>query len=314
MNEQSAHRKATKYPYFEAETSAEVVNARMAPDINPRLRQVMTAIVKHLHAAVKEIEPTQDEWLAAIKFLTDTGHMCTDWRQEFILLSDTLGVSMLVDAINNRRPNGATENTILGPFYVPNAPQYESGGNISLDGKGEPLVVRGRVTDTRGNPIAGAKIDVWQTNDDGFYDVQQKGVQPDMNLRGLFNSNVNGEYWFRSSKPRYYPIPDDGPVGKLLHQMGRHPNRAAHLHMIVTAPGFEPVVTHIFTPDCPYLEEDAVFGVKESLIADFKRVDDPVEAKALNFINPFWSVNWDFVLAPAKAGVAERTMFHVSGR
>jgi hydroxyquinol 1,2-dioxygenase len=120
---------------------------------------------------------------------------------------------------------------------VPNAPQYESGGNISLDGKGEPLVVRGRVTDTWGNPIAGAKIDVWQTNDDGFYDVQQKGVQPDMNLRGLFNSNVDGEYWFRSSKPRYYPIPDDGPVGKLLHRIGRHPNRAAHLHMIVTAPG-----------------------------------------------------------------------------
>ena len=313
MNEQSGHRKATKYPYFEAETSAEVVNARMAPDINPRLRQVMTAIVKHLHAAVKEIEPTQDEWLAAIKFLTDTGHMCTDWRQEFILLSDTLGVSMLVDAINNRRPNGATENTILGPFYVPNAPQYESGGNISLDGKGEPLVVRGRVTDTQGKPIAGAKIDVWQTNDDGFYDVQQKGVQPDMNLRGLFNSDINGEYWFRSSKPRYYPIPDDGPVGKLLHQIGRHPNRAAHLHMIVTAAGFEPVVTHIFTPDCPYLEEDAVFGVKESLIADFKRVYDPVEAKALNFADPFWSVNWDFVLAPAKEGVAERTMFHVSG-
>ena len=134
-----------------------------------------------------------------------------------------------------------------------------------------------------------------------------------MNLRGLFNSNGNGESCFRSSKPRYYPIPDDGPVGKLLHQLGRHPNRAAHIHMIVTAPGFEPVVTHIFTPDCPYLEEDAVFGVKESLIADFKRVDDPAEAKALNFANPFWLVNWDFVLAPAKEGVAERTMFHVSG-
>ena len=144
MNEQATHRKATKYPYFEEETSAAVVNARMAPDINPRLRQVMRAIVKHLHAAVKEIEPSHDEWLAAIKFLTDTGHMCTDWRQEFILLSDTLGVSMLVDAINNRRPSGATENTILGPFYVPDAPRYPNGGNISLDGKGEPLVVRDR--------------------------------------------------------------------------------------------------------------------------------------------------------------------------
>ena len=313
MNEPSAHRKATKYPYFEEETSAAVVNARMGPDINPRLRQVMTAIVKHLHAAVKEIEPSHDEWLAAIKFLTDTGHKCTDWRQEFILLSDTLGVSMLVDSINNRRPSGATENTILGPFYIPNAPHYEPGGNISLDGKGEPLVVRGKVRDAQGKPIAGAKIDVWQANDDGFYDVQQKGVQPDMNLRGLFTANSEGEYWFRSAKPRYYPIPDDGPVGKLLQEMGRHPNRAAHLHMIVTAPGFAPVVTHIFTPDCPYLEEDAVFGVKESLIADFRHVDDPAEAKALGFANPFWSVNWDFVLASAEEGAAERTMFHVSG-
>jgi hydroxyquinol 1,2-dioxygenase len=313
MNDQSTHCKATKYPYFEEATSAEVVNARMGKDIDPRLRQVMTAIVKHLHAAVKEIEPTHDEWLAAIKFLTDTGHKCTDWRQEFILLSDTLGVSMLVDAINNRRPSGATENTILGPFYVPDAPHYEHGANISLDGKGEPLVVRGKVTDALGKPIAGAKIDVWQANDDGFYDVQQKGVQPDMNLRGLFTTDSAGEYWFRSAKPRYYPIPDDGPVGKLLDKMGRHPNRAAHLHMIVTAPGFEPVVTHIFTPDCPYLEEDAVFGVKESLIADFQHVDDPARAKELGFANPFWSVNWDFVLATATEGAAERTMFHVSG-
>ena len=313
MSEHSTHRKATKYPYFDEATSADVVNARMAPGADPRLRQVMATIVKHLHAAVKEIEPTHDEWLAAIKFLTDTGHMCTDWRQEFILLSDTLGVSMLVDAINNRKPNGATENTILGPFYIPNAPHYPLGANISLDGKGEPLVVRGKVTDAEGKPIAGAKIDVWQANDDGFYDVQQKGVQPDMNLRGLFTADSEGGYWFRSAKPRYYPIPDDGPVGKLLAKLGRHPNRAAHLHMIVTAPGFEPVVTHIFTPDCPYLEEDAVFGVKESLIADFQRVDDSMRAKELGFVNPFSSVNWDFVLAKAVDGAPERTMFHVSG-
>jgi hydroxyquinol 1,2-dioxygenase len=313
MTEASSHRNATKYPYFEEATSTDVVNARMAPDAEPRLRQVMAAIVKHLHAAVKEIEPTHDEWLAAIKFLTDTGHMSTDWRQEFILLSDTLGVSMLVDAINNRKPNGATENTILGPFYIPDAPRYPNGGNISLDGKGEPLVVRGKVRDALGKPIAGAKVDVWQANEDGFYDVQQKGIQPDMNLRGLFTTDGEGEYWFRTAKPRYYPIPDDGPVGKLLHKLGRHPNRAAHLHMIVTAPGFEPVVTHIFTPDCPYLDEDAVFGVKESLIADFQRVDDPSKAKALEFVNPFWSVNWDFVLATAAEGAKERTMFHVSG-
>jgi len=213
MTDQTApNRKAHKYPYFAEEKSADVVNARMSPDADARLAQVMAAIVRHMHAAVKEIEPTHDEWLAAIKFLTDTGHKCTDWRQEFILLSDTLGVSMLVDAINNRKPNGATENTILGPFYIPDAPHYPAGGNISLDHKGEPLVVRGKVADAQGRPIAGAKIDVWQANDDGFYDVQQKGVQPDMNLRGLFTADAEGAYWFRSAKPRYYPIPDDGPA------------------------------------------------------------------------------------------------------
>ena len=213
----------------------------------------MSVLVKHLHAAVKEIEPTHEEWFAAIRFLTETGQMCTDWRQEYILLSDILGVSMLVDAINHRRPSGATPNTILGPFYVANAPEYPNGTNICLDGKGEPMVVEGRVTDIEGNPIPNAKLEVWQTNDDGFYDVQQKGVQPDSNLRGVFTSDAEGRYWFKSVKPRHYPIPSDGPVGKLLGAMGRHPNRAAHLHFIVTAPGFDPVITHIFTPDCPYL-------------------------------------------------------------
>ncbi|MDQ0469906.1 intradiol ring-cleavage dioxygenase [Labrys wisconsinensis] len=302
MTEVKPHRQFQKYPYFEEETSEAVVNARMGPDVTPRLRQVMTAVVKHLHAAVKEIEPTHEEWLAAIKFLTETGHMCTQWRQEFILLSDTLGVSMLVDSINHRRPSGATENTILGPFYVADAPRYEHGANICLDGKGEPAIVRGRVLDTEGHPIAGATIDVWQTNEDGFYDVQQKGVQPDFNLRGVFTSDAEGRYWFRSSKPRYYPIPDDGPVGKMLAALGRHPNRAAHLHFIVTVPGYDPVITHIFTPDCPYLSEDAVFGVKESLIADFRKVEDPAAVAQSGFGRPFWQVDWDFALARAAAG------------
>ena len=268
MSDAKASRPFQKYPYFEEATSVEVVNARMGPDVDPRLREIMAVVVKHLHAAVKEIEPTHEEWLAAIKFLTETGQMCSEWRQEFILLSDTLGVSMLVDAINHRRPSGATENTILGPFYVPEAPRYENGANICLDGKGEPMVVRGRVVDTGGNPIPGALIDVWQTNEDGFYDVQQKGVQPDWNLRGVFTTDQDGAYWFRSVKPRYYPIPDDGPVGKMLAALGRHPNRPAHIHFIVTAPGYDPIITHIFTPDSEYLSEDAVFGVKETLIAD----------------------------------------------
>lgn len=296
--------KAPEYPYFEEHLSEEVVNARMGDDIDPRLREVMEAVVRHLHAAVKEIEPTHDEWMKAIRFLTDVGHMCTDWRQEFILLSDILGVSMLVDSINHRRPSGATENTILGPFYVPEAPRYAPGTNICLDGKGEPMVVRGRVVDTDGNPVAGALVDVWQTNDDGFYDVQQKGVQPDWNLRGVFTTDKAGEYWFRTSKPRYYPIPDDGPVGKLLGALGRHPNRSAHIHFIVSAEGYDPVITHIFSPDCEYLDQDAVFGVKDSLIAEFHRVDDEDEARRLEFASPFWTVDWNFVLAN-KAAVAQ---------
>jgi protocatechuate 3,4-dioxygenase beta subunit len=284
-------------PYFDEAHSDQVVNARMSQHADVRLRQVMAVLVRHLHAAVKEIEPTHEEWLTAVRFLTETGQMCTDWRQEYILLSDILGVSMLVDAINHRRPSGATPNTILGPFYVANAPEYPNGANICLDAKGEPMVVEGRVTDINGNPIADAKLEVWQTNDDGFYDVQQKGIQPDSNLRGVFTSDADGRYWFKSVKPRHYPIPADGPVGKLLDAMGRHPNRAAHLHFIVTAPGFDPVITHIFTPDCPYLAEDAVFGVKRELIAEFNKIENLQAAERLGFPSPFWSVTWDFTLA-----------------
>jgi catechol 1,2-dioxygenase len=285
----------TEPAYFEASRSVEVVNARMGPDIDPRLREVMSIVVRHLHAAVTEAQITGDEWMKGIQFLTDVGQMCSEWRQEFILLSDVLGVSMLVDAINHQRPEGSTENTVLGPFHVEGVPHYENGANICLDGKGEPLLVRGRVLDNDGSPIAGAMLDVWQTNDDGFYDVQQAGIQPEYNLRGIFTSNEKGEYFFRSVKPRYYPIPDDGPVGKLLASLGRHPNRAAHLHFIVRAPGYQTVVTHIFTPDCRYLNEDAVFGVKRSLIANFRR-SDVGDGDA-----PTWEVDWDFVLVKDEA-------------
>lgn len=284
---------------FEEERSAEIVNARITDAASPRLRDVMSVLTRHLHAAVKEIEPTHEEWFTAIEFLTRTGHMCTDWRQEYILLSDVLGVTMLVDAINHRRPSGATPNTILGPFYVDDAPRYENGANICLDGKGEPTLVSGRVLDTDGNPIVGATLDIWQTNDDGFYDVQQKGLQPEYNLRGLFTTDADGCYAFRTVKPRHYPIPADGPVGKLLGQLGRHPNRAAHLHFIVTAPGYDQVITHIFTPDCPYLHEDTVFGVKKELIAEFTTQTDAATARRYDLQVPYLAVNWDFVLTPA---------------
>lgn len=286
---------------FDEANSADVVNARMDPGASPRLRQVMGALVRHLHAAVKEVEPTHEEWLAAIRFLTETGQICNDWRQEYILLSDILGVSMLVDAINHRRPSGATPNTILGPFYVANAPHYPNGADICRDHKGQPMVVAGQVRGVDGQPLAGATLEVWQTNDDGFYDVQQPGIQPEHNLRGVFTAGDDGKYWFKSVKPRHYPIPDDGPVGKLLKNMGRHPNRAAHLHFIVSAPGCTPVITHIFTPDCPYLAEDTVFGVKRALIADFIREDDAALAAQLGTTAPFWRVNWDFTLTPQPA-------------
>jgi protocatechuate 3,4-dioxygenase beta subunit len=283
--------------YFTEENSADVVIGRMLNTQEPRLRQVMTSLIRHLHAFVKDAEPTESEWMAAIDFLTRTGHMCTDWRQEFILLSDILGASMLVDAINHRKPSGATETTVLGPFHVANAPRCAAGANICLDGKGQPLVVRGRVLDTDERPIVGALLDIWQTNNDGYYDVQQKGAQPDMNLRGIFETDSNGSFWFRSVKPRFYPIPDDGPVGELLKATGRHPYRPAHIHFIVSAAGYEPITTHLFSPDCPYLHTDAVFGVKKSLLGNFRQIDDPSQADSLGFSNPFWSLEYDFVLA-----------------
>ena len=285
--------------YFTEENSADVVVSRIAPSTDPRLAEVITAITRHLHAAVKEIEPTQEEWLEAIMFLTKTGHTSDDWRQEFILLSDILGVSMLVDAINNRKPSGASESTVLGPFHVPDVPELPMGANICLDGKGHPMLIKGRILGTDGAPIAGAKIDVWQTNDDGFYDVQQKGIQPDFNLRGVFRTDEDGDYYFWGAKPRFYPIPDDGPVGQLLGKLGRHPYRPAHLHYILEAEGFETLITHIFDPDDEYIHSDAVFGVKESLLAKFDLIEDPARIAAEGAEGPFYEVVHDFVLAPA---------------
>ncbi|XKM43256.1 intradiol ring-cleavage dioxygenase (plasmid) [Rhizobium ruizarguesonis] len=283
--------------YFTEENSVEVVTSRNAQARDERLKRVMEVVTRKLHEAVKELEPTQDEWMEAIFFLTRTGQTCNEWRQEFILLSDVFGVSMLVDAINNRKPSGASESTVLGPFHVADAPELPMGANICLDQKGEDMVIGGRILDTDGGPISNAVIDVWQANDEGFYDVQQKGIQPDFNLRGVFRTGADGRYWFRAVKPKYYPIPDDGPVGKLLGALGRHPYRPAHLHYIIKADGFEALTTHIFDPDDPYIHSDAVFGVKESLLAKFQPVEDPVRASDLGSADKFWLVEHDFVLA-----------------
>jgi catechol 1,2-dioxygenase len=283
--------------FFTEEDSVAVVTGRNRSAQDERLKQVMEVITRKLHEAVKEIEPSMDEWMAAILFLTRTGQICNEWRQEFILLSDVLGVSMLVDAINNRKPSGASESTVLGPFHVADAPELPMGANICLDAKGEDMFIQGRILDTDGKPLANAVLDVWQANDEGFYDVQQKGIQPDFNLRGVFRTGPDGRYWFRAVKPKYYPIPDDGPVGQLLHSLGRHPYRPAHLHYIIKADGFETLTTHIFDPDDPYINSDAVFGVKESLLAEFRKADDPSRAHNYGFEGPFWDVEHDFVLA-----------------
>lgn len=284
---------------FNETNATEAVLARMDGCADPRLKQIMASIVSHLHAVVRETEPTMAEWMQAIRFLTAVGQMCDARRQEWILLSDTLGVSMLVDAINNRKPSGATESTVLGPFHVEGAPERALGDSISLDAKGEPCVVRGRVVDTGGRPIPGARLDVWQTSADGFYDVQQPGVQPEMNLRGVFRADGHGRFWFRTVKPSAYPIPTDGPVGQLLTALGRHPYRPAHIHFIVSADGYAPVTTHIFVAGGDYLESDAVFGVKQSLVEPFRQVTDADEAARYGVSAPFHFAEHEFGLAAA---------------
>lgn len=275
--------------YFMEEHSAEIVNARMGGNANPRLARVVSSLVRHMHVFAREIELTQEEWEVAIEFLTNAGQICSGERQELILLSDIFGLSMLVDAINNRRPAEATENTVLGPFHVEGAPVREMGAHICLDGKGESCLFSGLVADYNGNPIEGARLDVWSDNADGYYDVQQPGFQPKWNNRGIFITGPDGRYSFIGIKPVSYPIPDDGPVGKLLEGLNRHPYRPAHMHYIVHAEGYQKLVTHTFVEGDPYLGSDAVFGVKRTLIAPFRRL---YNAKTI------WRSDFDFILAP----------------
>ncbi len=236
-----------------------------APD--PRLRELIAALIRHVHGFVTETGLTPEEWLAAVEFLTATGQKCDDRRQEFVLLSDVLGVSSLVDIVN--AAGGATESTVLGPFYVSGAPAREMGDQIGRPEDGSPTFVHGRVTDLAGRPLDRARLDVWQTAGNGLYDTQDPS-QPEFNLRGVFVTGPDGSYQFRTVRPVSYPIPTDGPVGGLLRGAGRHNWRAAHIHAIVSAPGRRSVTTHIFDADNPYLDSDAVFGVKDSLVRPFR--------------------------------------------
>lgn len=266
---------------------------------DPRLRELLTGLVRHLHDFARETQLTQEEWERAIAFLTATGQACTDTRQEFILLSDVFGLSMLVETVNGHRAPGATEPTVLGPFHMTESPVRALGDDIDLVGGGEPCVVSGRVVSADGTPLPGAVVDVWQADDKGFYDVQQPGVQPPGNGRGLFTADTEGRFWFRTCVPAPYPIPTDGPVGGLLRATGRHPYRPAHIHFIATAEGHTPVTTHIFVAGGDYLDSDAVFAVKESLVQDFAETDDPTLAREFGVANPFRLARFDLVLERA---------------
>src|SRR5258707_2507434 len=269
----------------------------MAQTPSPRLKQVMSSLISHLHAFIREVELTQEEWALGIQFLTKTGQMCDDKRQEFILLSDITGTTMLVDAINHRSPDGATESTIFGPFYREGAPELPTGATISQDDRGEPVVVTGRVLSTDGTPILDALLDIWETDENGLYE-QQDPEQPDTNLRGKFRTDSEGRFYFVGIKPVSYAIPDDGPVGQLLRSLGRHPFRPAHIHLLISADGFVPVTTHLFVKCDPYLDSDAVFGTKDSLVVDFIRHDLEEEAASYKVSVPFYKVEYDFVLKP----------------
>jgi protocatechuate 3,4-dioxygenase beta subunit len=288
-------------PTTEDDITAEVLR-RVEATPDPRTREIMLSLLKHLHAFIKEVRLTEPEWWKGIDFLTRTGHMCDDRRQEFILLSDTLGVSMVTDLMSNRKPAGATESTVFGPFHRDGAPEMPFGGDIaSVDRGGVTTIVSGRVLDLDGKPIAGALLDVWQVSADALYDSQDDTLEQ-MNMRGLFRTDSDGRYQVRTKRPVHYQIPSDGPVGELLRATNRHPWRPAHTHFVISAEGYEPVTTHLFDSIDPYLNEDAVFGVKDSLIVKFEEHNTRDEAaKKYGIEPPFCTTEYDFVVAPARA-------------
>ncbi|WP_215817185.1 dioxygenase [Pimelobacter sp. 30-1] len=278
-------------------TLLDEVRASFARTPDPRQRDVLDAVTRHVHALVAELRPTLAEWEQAIGFLTAVGQTCDDTRQEFVLLSDVLGVSMLVETLNGG--DHGTESTVLGPFHMTASPQRALGDSISELGLDRPCVVTGTVAGLDGQPLAGAAVDVWQCDEEGFYDVQRPDTQPPGNGRGMFRTDEGGRFWFRTVVPSHYPIPTDGPVGALLRASERHPYRPAHVHFIAEAEGFEPVTTHVFVADSPYLDSDAVFAVKPSLVRDFAVVADPAEAERYGVTAPFRHVHFDIRLVPA---------------
>ncbi|HSP59112.1 MAG TPA: intradiol ring-cleavage dioxygenase [Halomonas sp.] len=278
-----------------AENITDAVIAQFSSCEDERLKSVLNSLVSHLHAFLRDVEASEQEWTEAIDFLTRTGQMCDDKRQEFILLSDTLGVTMLVDAINHQTSNPqVTESTVLGPFYVADPPEAGQGDAIDWGVEGEPFFVEGRVHDEQGKPLANVVMDVWQSDSEGFYDVQKE--LDSASLRARFKTDEQGRYAFWTVTPSPYPIPTDGPVGKMLELTGRHPYRPAHVHFMLMAEGYETLVTQIFAENDPYLDSDAVFGVKDSLVRDYALRPPGTAPDHRTMQTPYRYLKYDFGL------------------
>jgi hydroxyquinol 1,2-dioxygenase len=289
-------------PYVTEHNLTDVVLERWKAVPDPRLREVMQSLIKHVHAFVRDIEPTEAEWATAIDFLTRIGHKCTEKRQEFILFSDVMGVSMLVDAINHRLESGATPATVEGPFHVPNAPVFADGADMACGCPGVPCFVTGTVKSLDGRPIAAARLDLWQTDGEGLYEAQRDVTEPWM--RGVFHTKPDGSYAIRTVAPIGYSIPMDGPVGALVKRTDISQMRPAHIHFCIEAPGYRRVVTHLFNRACPYLETDVVYGVKAPLIADFVENPPGTAPNGEKIDTRFYTIRYDFVLQPAAPAVA----------
>lgn len=283
---------------FDEKSITAAVLARMENCEDPRFKQVMTSLITHLHDFVREVKLTEAEWIGAIQFLTATGKTVTDKRQEYILLSDTLGVSILVITLNHPASGGTTDSTVLGPYYWEGAPEMPAGANLAVGVKGEPTYYSGRVLSSAGKPIRNAVLDIWSGDGEGTYDMQMEG-EVGMKARGRIRTDAEGRYSFWSIKPEYYPVPSDGPVGVMLRKMGRHPMRPGHIHMIVSAEGHHAITTHLFAAGSEYIDSDAVFGVKESLVTAFAKHPAGKAPDGSHSQVPFYTVNYDFRLRHA---------------
>jgi hydroxyquinol 1,2-dioxygenase len=289
---------------YNQEKLTQDVLAAFAGTPDPRLRELMSSLVKHIHAFAREVDLKPEEWLAGLNFLNATGQISTERRPEFILLSDTLGLSMMVVSLQQARASGnakgatpATEATVEGPFYWPGAPDLALGTDIGEGVPGEPCFYMGRVTDTNGAPLAAALLDVWSGDGDGKYDVQLSDA-PTMRARGRFRTDTEGRYWFWSIRPTYYPIPDDGPVGDMLRATARSHYRPGHIHMQVSAPGHVMLTTHVFVGGSPYIDQDAVFGKRDSLVVDFDAHPPGKAPDGREMKSPYHSASFDFRLVP----------------